>query len=451
MPDLTKVYNAFDVEKPLPADDDVLYVDLASARGAGRISRKLRQRIRNAHAGGAKAHDLVMGHTKCGKTTELNRTARLLEEDDYVTVSFDVADVATRTFEYTTVLLFMAGQIVGQLTEREPPIEVEGTSAEKLLEFLREREITLGGQTSGDATVKADAKLGFLTNLLGQIGIGAELRGGFQRSRDITVKIEADTGGFMKAIKDLVRDANEKVVSAGKKGLVVICDGCDKLDVNAADENGNSYDLQYRMFVDHADDLRAVPCHVIYTVPISITAHLGDIWEQNPEFVPAIPVNELPGIDARYPTEGRRALKEVVEQRLKQEGTSIEELFDDQPLFESLTEVSGGHISDLLLLVRGAVLEAQIEGMERLTRDHTDQSISSRTFEYTRLVETKYLEILVTIDQYKRTPASSEAYRELIFKRLALEYVCGRTNCVDLHPLVAASEAYQRFRQSRSA
>jgi hypothetical protein len=28
-------------------------------------------------------------------------------------------------------------------------------------------------------------------------------------------------------------------------------------------------------------------------VPISIQAHLGDIWEQTPEFVPAIPVSRL--------------------------------------------------------------------------------------------------------------------------------------------------------------
>src|SRR5712671_3687760 len=101
MPDLTAIYNALDVNEPLPATDDVRYVDLSAVRGESKIAPKLMQRIKNsgAHA----SHHLLMGHTKCGKTTELNRTAHLLEKEGYATVYFDVVEQATRTFEYTTV------------------------------------------------------------------------------------------------------------------------------------------------------------------------------------------------------------------------------------------------------------------------------------------------------------------------------------------------------------
>lgn len=446
MPDLTAVYNAFDIDEPLPADDDIRYVDLSAVRGDSKIARKLVQRIKNAR--GTASHHLVMGHTKCGKTTELNRTTRLLEEEGYATVFFDVAEVATRTFEYAAVLLLMAGQIVDQLAKRKPRgIKVKGASAQKLAEFLLEREITLGGQISGDATGKVEAKAapGLLTRLLGEFGIGVELRGGFQRSRDITVKIEADTRGFLEAIQELVQDTNQKVLDAGHKGLVVICDGCDKLAITATDENGKSRDLQLSMFVDHTADLRAVPCHVIYTVPISIQANLGDSWEQSPEFVPAVPVNKLPGIDDSYPMAGRRALEEVVNRRLRQQGTTIDGLFSDRSLLEQLIDVSGGHISDLLLLVREAVLEAQTDGVELLTTSHIHRSILRRTLEYKRLIESKYLETLATIDELK-TASNSDEYRELVFKRLVLEYICGTETRVDLHPLVAASDAYRRWR-----
>jgi len=111
----------------------------------------------------------------------------------------------------------MAGQIARQLPKQKPRgIKIKGASAQTLAEFLLQREITLGGQISGDATGKIEAKVAptLITRLLGEFGIGVELRGGFQRSRDITVKVEADTRGFLDAIRELVQDANKKVLDA---------------------------------------------------------------------------------------------------------------------------------------------------------------------------------------------------------------------------------------------
>jgi hypothetical protein len=450
MPDLTAIYNAFDSDEPLPGDD-VRYVELAAVRGESKIARKLVQRIKNARE--PASYHLVMGHTKCGKTTELNRTRRLLEDEGYVTVFVDTAEMlGLRSFEYTAVLLLVAGQVVAQLAQRAPRgFSVRGASAQRLAEFLLAREITFGGQISGDASghVEARAASGLLMRLLGELGLGFELRGGFQKSRDITVKIESDTRGFLEAVQDLVRDASEKVLRAGYKGLVVICDGCDKLVISATDEHGRSFDLQLAMFVDHAPDLQSLPCHLIVTVPISIQANLGDSWEQSPEFVPAIPVNRLLGCDERYSLAGRAALREVVERRLSALGTSVDELFGAPELLDRLIDVSGGHIADLILLVREAVLEAQTDTVERIDEPHIKRSTLRRALEYTRLIETKYLETLAAVDELKASPSSSEEYRELIFKRLVLEYICGVESRVDLHPLVAAADAYRRWRNPR--
>jgi hypothetical protein len=276
------------------------------------------------------------------------------------------------------------------------------------------------------------------------------LRGGFERSREITIKIEADTPGFISAIKDLVRDAYQKVLDAGRKGLVVICDGCDKLAIAATDEKKNSRDLQNEMFVNHASDLQALPCHVIYTVPISVPINFNDVWQQTVEFVPAIPVSKMYGVDEKYAREGRAKLKEVVAKRLGKEGSTIEELFTEPALLDRLIEASGGHISDLLLFVRDAVLEAQTSGDGALNQSHINRSLLRSGLGYNKLIESKYLPILVVIDANKTAESNSEHYRELIFKRLALEYVCGIQNYVDLHPLVAASQTYQRFRNPNS-
>ncbi len=442
--DLTAIYRAFDSNEPLPGDDE-RYVDLAAVRGASRPAPRLVQRIQNAT--GTSSHHLIMGHTKCGKTTELNRTVRMLEQKNYATVFFDVAQFAGGTFEYTTVLLLMAGQLVSQLGKRKPKVNVKGATARQLTDFLYERQITMGGQLAADATGKLDAKAapGFLARFLGELGLGLELRAGFQRTRAITVQLEADIRGFLDAIHTLVLDAEQKARDAGHKGLVVICDGCDKLVPRATDEGGRNRDLQHALFVDHAPVLRSVPCHVIYTVPISIPENLGDVWEQNPEFVPAIPVTDLPGVSSDHANQGRAALQEVVRRRLEQQGTTIQALFENAQSLDPLIVASGGHVSDLILLVREAVLEAQTDSASTLTRSHLDRSILRRALEYTRLVETRYLPVLAAIDKAKTPQSGSDEYREVLFKRLALEYLYGKEIRVDLHPLVAASDAYQRW------
>ena len=140
MTDLGSIYKAFDADEPMPGDDDNRYVDPSAVRSESNIALKLVQKIKNAAR--PESHHLLMGHTKCGKTTELNCVAHILEHEVYATVKFDVAESASRTFEYTTVLLLTAGALVEQLSARRPKkISVTGASAKKLVEFLRDKSL----------------------------------------------------------------------------------------------------------------------------------------------------------------------------------------------------------------------------------------------------------------------------------------------------------------------
>lgn len=446
MDGLTEIYNAFDAEEPLAADDITRYVDLSAARGNMRIASRLVQRVVNA--GRKPSHHLLTGNTKCGKTTELNRTVRALEQQGYATVFFDAADDAsTYAFEYTTLLLLLTSQVIAQLAARTPAIRVGGQSAQKLADFLVEKEVTLGGNYSGDASVKMESEFapGFLAQLLGKFGLSAELRGGFERSRQITYKVEEDAPAFLDGIQQVVGDARKRVIDAGYKDLVIVCDGCDKLRLTATDQTG-SRDLHLSMFVEHRSDLCSVPCHVIYTVPLSIQANLGAEWGRGPEFVPAIPVNELSNVDSGYVEEGRRALREVADRRLTPYGLDISTLFQDDAEFERIISVSGGQISDMLLLVREAILSAQLERRTRLLNYDVDQAVLTRAIEYSSLIQSDHLAVLSEIAQAQTRPANNEAYRQIVSRRLALEYLCGDEIRVDLHPLVGASDAYRRWR-----
>lgn len=441
------LHNAFDEDEPLPASDDVRYVDFSPVRADLSVVNWLVQAIE--FAGDKPAYQLLRGHTKCGKTTELNRTARRLEEAGYVPVLFDVADVATRTFEYSAVLLIMAEQVVEQIKQRFS-IDVRRQSEQQLIDFLREREVTQAISAEGGAELGGEAGPGsLLTGLLAKLGFNVVVRGSFQRSREITVKIEQDKPGFLAAIKRIVADADEQVKTAGHKGLVVICDGCDKLEIHATDEHGRQYDLQTRMFVDHGPDLQDIPCHVIYTAPISLQANVGNDWDGD-DFVPAVPVNRIPGMGEDVFREGRRLLTEVVRRRVEQQGTTIEKLFAEPQLLEDCISVSGGHISDLLQIIRLAVRSASHQQRPQLERKDINIAIFRRKNEFTQLIRVDHLNVLREISEANIRPAASDEYRDIIFKRLALEYFCDGDVRVALHPMIASSNAFQRFLNPRN-
>jgi hypothetical protein len=174
-------------------------------------------------------------------------------------------------------------------------------------------------------------------------------------------------------------------------------------------------------------------------------SHLGDIWEQTPKFVPAIPISASSRIPVEVAKGGRAKLEEVVLRRLKVLQMSFNDIFADINQLQRFIDASGGHISDLLLLVREAILETQTDAADKIAESHIQRSIRNRAREYRAFIEGNYLDTLINIDQLKTT-VNSDTYRELIFKKLVLEYMSGMESIIDLHPLVAASDAYTSYR-----
>jgi hypothetical protein len=92
--------------------------------------------------------------------------------------------------------------------------------------------------------------------------------------------------------------------------------------------------------------------------------------------------------------------------------------------------------------MREAALQAQADDREQILLHHVNRAIRNRAMEYMRLIEPRFGPMLAVIDELNAPPSNSNEYREIMFKRLALEYVFEDRNYVALHPLVAASETY---------
>lgn len=187
------------------------------------------------------------------------------------------------------------------------------------------------------------------------------------------------------------------------------------------------------LFVEHAEQLKAPHCHIIYTVPISLlfNVNLGDSFAET-DVIPMVKINEEDGITPCQ--EGREALQEVVRRRVQ-----IESIFSSTAVVTQLIEAGGGSVRDLLRLVRYACVKSDTV----IDRQQAESVILRLMREYDRLVKDEDLALLAKIHATRQV-SGDEASGRLLQHRLVLEYVNDK-RWADLHPAVLFSPRVQKI------
>ena len=110
---LTDLYNSFNPFEPLPADD-TRYVDCQDVRGDADILNELGNRIRLANTNTCQ---LYTGHRGAGKSTELLRLKKYLENRQVYVVYFaaDEEDIDSEDAQYTDILLACTRRLLKDL------------------------------------------------------------------------------------------------------------------------------------------------------------------------------------------------------------------------------------------------------------------------------------------------------------------------------------------------
>jgi len=440
MSDIGAVWRTFSPDEPLPPDDP-RYVDLTSVRGGKNFALLLSNRIirsedpsvppdrRRFHT------QLFTGHNKCGKTTELLRLRQRLEKAGYLVVFFDTERGVGRDFEYTNLLLLLAQELVEQLHERG--VQVKDELVQEMLDLLERKEVvdTRAFKLEPKVGVEVGGETGTALSLFtkAMAALRVDLGGGYERAHEVSRKIEPDVGRFIETLNLLIDDAQVRLRRQGFNGLVVIADGLDKLIWREGRDDGPSNHEVF--FVGHAEQLQAPRCHLIYTVPVSLlyNTNLPQVWGEV-DLVPAVRVKERRSQGGRPFQPGRDALHRIVERRLEALGLTTDDLFTEDDILDRFVALSGGHVADLLRLVRYAL-------------DYTEDRIGpaqARSAErdflnvYSRLITERDLEALVTVARTQELPGDPR-YNLLLYKLLVLEYVDDEGRWADLHPAAYAA------------
>jgi len=432
---ITDTFNAVNPDLALQPGDP-RYVDFFCWRGEEHIVEMITRRITRADQAKPIQYlkQLLAGHRGCGKTTELLLIKQQLEQAGYFVVYFDSAlEIDMNHVDFADILLSMMYQVERQARQSNLKLKIDESRLDDLALRLAEETLHKQTKTEIENALEAEFRIGpdlpFFARVM--LAVRGMIKSGASTTREIRLHVQQRTTQFLEDLNDIINHLQVQLPQKGKKGMVIIIDSLDRMIPNPKDDKGRRT-THTDIYLDHADHLKAPRCHTIYTVPISIyfNENLNNIYSDQPLMLPMIKIREQHG-DRCEPA--LADLRKAIEERI-----DVAAIFENEADIEKLCLASGGHIRDLLHLVRYACDYSA----EKITSQAVDKAIRALVREYDRLVKDEDLPRLVKVRRERRLPSDPE-YSLLPYHLIVLEYQNGE-RWADIHPAVQETRKFRK-------
>ncbi|TAF11232.1 MAG: ATP-binding protein [Nostocales cyanobacterium] len=434
--DLERFYQACNPSKPLMSEnaaDRLYYIDFASVRG-GKIIEALLRTITKISPN-TPTCQLFTGHLGCGKSTELLRLKAELEEQQFHVVYFESTRVLEMAdVDVTDILLAVAGQVSESLEAMKISLKPRYFTKlfTEIVDFL---------QTPIDVGVEAELSLG-IAKITAKTKESPQLR---RRLRDY---LEPRTENILLSInQELLERANTELKARGKKGLVVIVDNLDRVAFRPL-ASGRS--LPEYLFIERGEQLRKLNCHLVYTIPLSLTFSNDSAELQHrlgggvaPKVLPMIPVLLRTG---EIYTEGLELMRQMVLARAfpdilpSNRLNLITELFDHQNTLDRLCLISGGHVRDLL----GLLFDCLREQDPPFDRECLELVIQRQRDFRSNAIDPHEWELIFEVMQEQRVRGDIE-YHTLLRSLFVFEYRDHQGAWFGVNPVLAETQKFKSW------
>lgn len=434
--DLAKFYQACNPSRPLEMGNVVdrqYYIDFADVRGGKIIEALLRTIARISPD--TPTCQLFTGHIGCGKSTELLRLKAELELEGFHVVYFEsthVLDVVD--LDITDILLAIAGQVSESLEAIKISLKPSYFNRlfTEIVDFL---------QAPIDLELQGELSVG-IGKITAKTKESPNLR---RRLRDY---LEPRTENILQSInQELLAKATQELKNRGKRGLVVIIDNLDRVDIRVL-PSGRT--LPEHLFVDRGEQLRKLDCHLVYTIPLALTFSNDTVQIQHrlgggipPKVLPMIPVRDRygeifqPGLTLMRQMVLARAFPDVEPiDRLQ----LIERVFDNPETLDRLCLISGGHVRDLLGLLFDCLREQDPpfnrECVELVIQRHRDFRANP--------IDTEEWELIFQVVQKQKVRGEIE-YHTLLRSLFVFEYRDSLGAWFAVNPVLAETQKFKSW------
>jgi hypothetical protein len=422
--DLQRFYKACNPSQILSSSDDEqqYQLDYSPVRGV-RIMKAMKEVIGRTSLDEATCQ-LFTGYIGTGKTTELLRLKTELEQELFHVVYFDAKEeLDLADLDIETLMIAIANHINQSLEASN--INLSQQFCQHLLSVVSELP-EISATTSG------------LGKLFTALKDNPKLR------RHLRQVFAAYNYNIVEAINEkFLAPAIARLKSQGKKGLVVIVDGLDRLDSPRNVWGCHQYE---NLFIEQAHQLRQLNCHTIYTFPLGLVfseeyTTLKQHFRVTPILLPMIPIQQRDGSDCK---EGMGLLRQMVlvrafpDQQPEERLRLITQVFDTPETLDRLCRISGGNVRTLRDLIYRCLQEEELplsrtsaEAVIRETRDSLVVAVDDHEWELLVQVAKEHQLTEETADQILRR------------SRFVLEYEDELGRWYNVNPLLLEAEQFQ--------
>lgn len=381
-------------------------------------------------------HQLFTGHRGCGKSTELLRLRRRLEGYGFYVVYFAVdEDLDLNDLIHTELLLSIARRIIVQTSVDGIDLgdalkSFEAWFAEVVYEESEWRWVKQELETEAEIGLGPPKELPFiarlLTKLTGQIKTGAEIK------KEIRRRLDNKVPQLLVFLNDLLNRADVEVQRTGGRGVVIIVDDLDRVAYKDLGVGRTSHDA---LFIEHGDQLCALRCHTIYTVPLSMIYGLsarGFNRMYDCCYVqPMIKTHEPQAKGGGTSAPGMERLRDIIRRRI-----DVDALCEPEAV-EYLCQACGGHPRDLMTLIRYSIECASTGARKPITLGTARLAEARLITGFSRMIPETHFDKLAVIHLTNKIK-QGEDYHSMLFCQSVLEYMNGPEGepWHDVHPAV---------------
>jgi len=405
---LKQAFRLCDVEPLLNAGLDRYYTDLSPVRKTEAIEGV--STALDFQEAGDFCTILFTGHRGCGKSTELQRIRRQWETD-YRVIYLEInEETDINTAEYIDFYLIVIKQVEFALREMNLRFDVVLLNSFEnwFKEITKENDQTVESSVNVQAEASLGADAPFIAKLF--VKLLAQIKASDKQRTLIRQRLQRDISRLKADTNLLLRDAYQQIKKQYPKGFLIIFDNLDRVKPDVGDH----------LFFDYAAQLQELDCTIVYTVPISVLCspkNLANAFEE-PYVVSMVNIYDLVrnSCDLGYNETGLNCLVELIEKRV-----DTAELFESQVQVLALAKASGGHVRQLMKMVRTACQTASTRKHAKIQADDVLYAIKQQQFNFERLVPDDHYPLLAKVCLTKNI-TKDEIGQLMLYNTSALEY-----------------------------
>lgn len=424
---LETVYRFFENKAISLKDFDQFYVPAEKGRGALDY-RRLKRHLGNDPDGSLKI--LFAGHKGCGKTTELIRLQKEIQQD-FVVLNFSVMkELDLLNINYIELFIVTMEKLF-KFAERNPRLTIKQIYLDNIKNWLVSREIIkISDKYMGlniNSEIEGGLDIPFLAKFFAKFAASAKSSSSLKEV--LKKEIEPRLSDLIFHCNTLLWEIKNQLKKINKKGLVIIMEDLDKAGIT------NSQNI----FYDHSAQLTQLNCHCIFTFPIALLYNISfNAIKSNYNKDIVLPMIKVFNRDGSDNIKGIEIMRAIVAKRMDLE------LFKTPDILNKMIKYSGGCLWDLFQMICDAADSALDFEREQINEDDYQSGYRAlkSDYEFTiaenvekKIPVEKYFETLQACasDPLKK-PEATDILLDLRNNRTVLSY--NGVNWSDVHPVV---------------